>query len=162
MTRRNQMRLILHGAIFIVFSTMVQAYPGLKLAFFHGLNDPLRQYFRQSHAILLATGMFMIATGGVLPLLELTEKWIATIAWSFVISGYTFVGAFIVLIVGLRLHPPDPSQNQWAQTMAIGFPLNWINIVLVGVSGATSFLPAVFIVGGAYRAMRHTTLDDIH
>jgi hypothetical protein len=161
MTRRNQIRLIFHGALFILLSTLVAAYPGLPRAFFHPLTDSVRQYLRQGHAILMATGMFMIATSAALPLLELTDRGISWIVWSFVISGYTFLGAFGTLFLGFRHHPPIAGQTQWEQTMAIGFPLSWANIVLVGVSGATSFIPGLLIVIGAYKASRHSVLYDV-
>jgi hypothetical protein len=163
MTRRSQTRLVFHAAVFIVISTIVQAYPGLKLAFHHALNDPVRQYFRQSHAILMATGVFMIATGAALPLLELTERGISWLVWSFVISGYSFVGAFAALIAGFGLqhHLPDPKLTQWQQTIAIPFPFSWLNIGLVGLSGMASFLPGLLIVLGARNAMRRSPMDNI-
>jgi hypothetical protein len=142
---------------------MVAAYPGLPRAFLHFLNDPIRQYVRQAHAILMATGMFMIATSAALPLLELTDRGISWIVWSFVVSGYTFAGAFVALFAGFRLqhHPPDANLTQWCQTMAIPFPLNWLNIVLVGVSGATSFFPGLLIMIGAYKASQNSVLYDV-
>jgi hypothetical protein len=161
MTRRSQIRLLFHAAVFILLSTMVQVYPGLPTAFHQALSDPARQYLRQAHAILIATGIYMIATSTALPLLELTERGISWLVWSFVISGYTFLGAFAALFAGFRYHPPDATKSQWEQTMAIPFPLNWTNIVLVGVSGASSFLPAALIVLGAYRAARHSALENV-
>ena len=164
MSRRSQLRLIFHGAVFILISTMVQAYPGLQVAFFNLMGDPVRQYLRQAHLILVVTGIYMIASSMVLPLLELTSRGISLLVWSFVVSGYTFLGAFVSLFVGFGLqnHPPDPALNQWQQTMAIPFPLNWINIVMVGVSGASSFIPGLLIVWGAYKAMDHSPVDQIH
>ena len=161
MIRRSQIRLIFHGGMFILISTTLAAYPGLPRAFFHFMNDPVRQYLRQAHAILLVTGVFMLATSMALPLLELTSRGISWLVWSFVISGYTFAAALVVLFAGFTHHPPDPNLTQWCQTMAIPFPLNWINIALVGVSGATSFLPGVLIVLGAYKASQHSVVYDV-
>ena len=161
MIRRSQIRLIFHGGVFVLISTMFAAYPGLPRAFFHFLNDPVRQYLRQGHAILLVTGIFMLAASMALPLLELTARGISWLVWSFVISGYTFIAALAVLFAGFAHHPPDATLNQWHQTMAIPFPLNWLNIVLVGVSGATSFLPGVLIVLGAYKASQHSVVYDV-
>lgn len=161
MSRRSQLRLIFHGALFMVISMTVEM-PGLLIAFHHALNDPVRQYLRQAHVIVVATGIWMIATGAALPLLELTEKWIATLVWSLVVSGYTFLISLAVLFIGFRYDPPDPAKNQWDQTMAIPFPLGWINIGLIGLSGLTSLIPGVLIVWGAWKAMRHSPVDQIH
>jgi hypothetical protein len=161
MTRRNQVRLIFHGAVFIVISTMVEAFPGLLITFHNVMSDPVRQYWRQSHSILMVTGIYMIATSMALPLLELTSRGISWIVWSFVVTGYSFIGASATIFLGLYLHPPDPKCNQWDQTMAIGFPLNWVNIILVGITGAASFLPGLLMVVGAYKASRHSVLYDV-
>lgn len=163
MTRRSQLRLILHGAVFILISTILAAYPGLSRAFFHLWNDPIRQNLRQVHAIIMATGIFMIATSMALPLLQLTSRGISWLVWSFVITGYAFLAAFATLLAGFLLtHAPDPTKTQWEQTMAIPFPLNWINIILLGVVAVASFLPGPLIVRGAYMAMRYSPIDDIH
>ena len=161
MIRRSQIRLIFHGGVFILISTMLAAYPGLPKAFHSFLNDPVRQYLRQAHMILMVTGIYMLAASMTLPLLELTARGVSWLVWSFVVSGYTFVGAFLTLFAGFRHHPPSQGLTQWQQTMAIGLPLNWMNIVFVGVSGTTSFLPGVLIVLGAYRASQHSALNDV-
>ena len=59
MIRRSQIRLIFHGGVFIVISTMLAAYPGLPKAFHSLLNDSVRQYLRQAHLILMVTGIYM-------------------------------------------------------------------------------------------------------
>ncbi|MGO9607834.1 MAG: hypothetical protein ACLQAT_31280 [Candidatus Binataceae bacterium] len=132
MIRRSQIRMIFHGAVFILISTIVAAYPGLPRAFHHFWNDPIRQNLRQVHAIVMATGIFTIATSMALPLLALTARGISWLVWSFVVTGYAFLAAFATLMAGFLLtHPPDQTKTQWEQTMAIPFPLNWINIVLL-------------------------------
>jgi hypothetical protein len=161
MIRRSQIRLIFHGGVFILISTMLAAYPGLSKAFHSLLNDSVRQYLRQAHLILMVTGIYMLAASMALPLLELTSRGVSWLVWSFVISGYTFFAAFLTLFAGFRCHPPVAGLTQWEQTMGIGFPLNWINIAFVGVSGATSFLPGALIVLGAYRASQHSVLNDV-
>lgn len=162
MTRRSQVRLIFHGAVSIVISTIVEAFPGLLIAFHNVMSDPVRQYWRQSHSILMVTGIFMIATSAALPFLELTSRGISWIVWSFVVTVYSFIGASATIFVGLYRHPPDPTCTQWQQTMAIGFPLNWINIILVGITGAASLIPGFLILRGAYMAMRYSPLDELH
>jgi hypothetical protein len=171
MTRRSQLRLIFHGAVFIVISTMMEAYPGLLITFHNVMSDQVRQYWRQGHSIMMVTGIYMIATSMALPLLELTSRGISWIVWSFVVTVYSFIGATAAIFLGFYLHPPDPSCTQyppdpsctqWQQTMAIGFPLNWANIILVGITGAASFIPGVLILRGAYMAMRYSPIDEIH
>src|ERR1700676_4856136 len=162
MTRRSQLRLIFHGAVFIVISTIVEAFPGLLITFHNVMSDPVRQYWRQGDSIMMVTGIYMIATSMALPLLQLTSRGISWIVWSFVVTVYSFIGASATIFLGLYLHPPDPPQTQWQQTMAIGFPLNWAKIVLVGITGAASLIPGALILRGAYMAMRYSPLEEIH
>jgi hypothetical protein len=160
MTRRSQLRLIYHGALFMVVSMLVQL-PGLYVAFSKSLNDPLRQTMRSGHAILMATGIFMIASSMILPLLQLTSRGISWLVWSFVVSGYTFIAALAIAIPGFILNPPDPSWNQLDQAMSLPFPLGWLNLGLIGLSGGSSAIPGFLILFGAYKAMRYSVVDSI-
>jgi len=162
MIRRSQLRLIYHGSLFMVFS-MTAGIPGLYIAVNHGMDEPIRQVLRQSHAIFMATGIWMIATAAALPLLEHTERSISIIVWSLVISGYTFIAALAVLFVGFLLNPLAAQKLiQKDQLMALPYHLGWINIGLIGFSGLTSFIPGTFILWGAYKAARHSPLDAIY
>jgi len=161
MTRRSGLLLFFHGALFLVIS-MSAGTPAFFIATHQLLNDPIRQYFRQSHAIFIATGIWMIATGAALPLLQLTERGISTLAWSLVISGYTFLVALAVLFVGFQLYPPSANQKQWDSLMATPYHLGWLYVGLVVLSGITSFFPALLIVWGTYKATRYSMLDMIH
>ena len=162
MTRRSQLRLIFHGAVLIVISTMLEVFPGILIAFHNVMSDPVRQYWRQGHLIMMVTGIYMIATSMALPLLELTSRGISWIVWSFVVTVYSFIGASATIFLGLYLHPPDPTCTLWQQTMAIGFPLNWANIILVVITGVASLIPGALILRGAYMAMRYSPINEIH
>jgi hypothetical protein len=160
MTRRSQLRLLYHGALFMVVSMLVQ-FPGLWVAFTKLSSDPVRQVMRSGHAILMATGIFMVASSSILPLLQLTSRGISWLVWSFVVSGYTFIGAISIAIPGFIHRPPDPSWNQWQQAMSLPFHLGWLNVGLIGVSGGSSAIPGFLILFGAYRAMKYSVVDSI-
>ena len=161
MTRRSQLRLIYHGAIFMVVSMLLET-PGLLVAFHRLSDDPLRQTLRQSHAILMATGIFMIATTAALPLLELTARGISWLVWSFVVSGYTFIAALLIILPWFVHHPPDKGLNQWEQAMTLPLHLGWLNVGLIGLSGAASAVPGFLILLGAYKSLQHLPFDDLH
>jgi len=161
MTRRSQLRLIYHGALFMVVSMLVQL-PGLYVAFSKLLNDPLRQAMRSGHAILIATGIFMIASSMILPLLQLTSRGISWLVWSFVVSGYTFIDALAIAIPGFILHPPGANlTTQWQQAMSLPYHLGWLNVGLIGLSGGSSAVPGFLILFGAYKAMKYSVVDSI-
>jgi len=76
MQRRSQLRLILHGAIFMVV-TMTVGVAQFWVALHYPFGEPVRQALRSWHSILMTTGIWMIATGAGLPLLELTSRGIS-------------------------------------------------------------------------------------
>src|ERR1700688_1639335 len=100
MPRRSQLRLIFHGAIFMLVTMIVGFFEFFLLSLPHAFDEPVRQSLRQWHAILMTTGIWMIATGAGLPLLELTSRGISWLVWMLVISGYTFILSLIVLGLG--------------------------------------------------------------
>ncbi len=163
MTHRSQLRAILHGALLMLISMTVEV-PGFIYALRHGTDEPIRLYLRQSHTVLMATGVWMIATGMALPLLELAEKWITSLVWVLIITGYSFMIAIAVFIAGLWIYHPDPTlhPHQIDQLMALPCFLRWTNLGLIAVSGVTSLISGVLIVVGAYRAMRYSITDMIH
>jgi hypothetical protein len=163
MTRRNQLRLIFHGALVLTLSMVVEM-PGLCYAFHHGTDDLVRFYLRQAHAVLMATGIWMIATGMALPLLELTSRGISWLAWSLVLTAYTFAGAVGIFIAELaRLHLVSQTyRTQMEQLHQLPAYARWTNLLLLGASGATSFIAGLLIAGGAFMALRHSPIDDIH
>jgi len=160
MIRRSQLRLVFHGAIFMVI-TMLVGGPELKLAFKFHFDEPVRQALRQWHAILMATGIWMIAIGAALPLLELTSRGISWIVWTLVFSGYSFTFSLGVLFAGFLRYPAASSLTiQWCQIKALHY-FGFINFGLIVSNGVTSLIPALLIVWGAYRSMRHLPIDQI-
>jgi uncharacterized membrane protein len=143
---------------------MLVEVPGLKFAFTHHTDNLVRLYLRQAHTVLMGTGVWMIATGTALPLLELTARGISWLVWSLVISAYTFLLAVSVFIAGLCYYHLDPNKypDQIHQLRAMSPYLQWINISFLSVSGVTSLLAGLLIVRGAFMAMRHSPIDDIH
>ena len=163
MTRRNQLRLIFHGALVLTLSMVVEA-PGLIYAFGHGTDDLVRFYLRQAHSVLMATGIWMIATGMTLPLLELTERGITWLTWSLVFTAYTFALAVGVFIAELIHHPLNPQDypTQMSQLATMPWYVRWPNIACLAATGATSLIAGLLTIRGAYMAMRDTPMNDIH
>lgn len=160
MPHRSQMRLILHGAIFLVIAMAVGG-PGLWLALNCGFDQPVRQSLRQFHAILISTGIWMIATGAGLQLLELTSRGISWTVWTLVVSGYAFTLSLAVLLIGLWFYPAAASiPTQIEQIKALHW-FGWINLVLILFSGLITMIPALLIIRGAFMAMRHSAIDHI-
>jgi len=161
MTRSSQLRLIIHGSFFMLF-TMTVGLPELYIAFHFQMDLPIRQILRQSHAIFMATGIWMIATAAVLPLLEHTYRSFSIIVWSLILSGYTFIAALAVLFVGFWLNPAAARLPiQICQLKALPYYLGYLNAALVGLSGITGLIAGLFIFWGAYKAARHSPLDAI-
>ena len=162
MTRRGQLRLIYYGALLMLISMSVEA-PGMYYPLYSTAGDFIRQYLRTTHAVLMPTGIWMIATGAILPLLELTSRGVSWTVWSMVVSAYTFLLAMAVLIVGLWIYP-DALQypTQIFQLDHLPVLLKWTNLGLLLVSGVTSLIAALVIVWGAVKSLRHSPIDDIH
>jgi hypothetical protein len=162
MPRRSQLRLILHGAIFMLVTMTVGFFEFRLVSLRFGSDDSVRQALRQWHAILMTTGIWMIATGAGLPLLELTSRGITWLVWMLVFSGYTFMLSLVVLLLGFWAHPEALKETiQTKQIHALGW-YGWINVGLIIINGVTSMIPAGIIVRGAVMGMRHTPIDDIH
>jgi hypothetical protein len=162
MTRRNQIRLIFHGALVLTLSMLVEV-PGLWFSFNHHPDNLVRFYLKQAHSVLMVTGIWMIATGMTLPLLELTARGISWVAWSLVYTAYTFalsVGIFIAELARLHLDP-QKYPDQIDQLHQMPRYIQWINLSFLGATGATSLIAGVLIVTGAYKASKHSVLYDV-
>jgi len=143
---------------------MIVETPGLFYAFGHGTDDLVRFYLRQAHSVLMVTGIWMIATGMALPLLELTERGISWLAWSLIFTAYTFalaVGMFIAELIHHPLNSQDFS-TQTSQLEAMPWYVHWPNLFFLAATGATSLIAGLLIVRGAFMAMRHSPIDEIH
>jgi hypothetical protein len=99
-----------------------------------------------------------------LPLLELTERGISWLAWSLVFTAYTFALAVGVFIAELIHHPLDPQQypTQTSQLGTMPWYVQWLNLLCLAATGATSLFAGLLIIRGAFMAMRHSPIDDIH
>ncbi|MGO9450124.1 MAG: hypothetical protein ACLQDV_03600 [Candidatus Binataceae bacterium] len=160
MTRRGRSLLIFNGALLMLLA-MSAGIPGFPLAIHKEWLNPVRQYFRQAHSILMVTGIWLLVTGLVLPSLELTDRWILTVTWSLILSGYSFLAALVVLAIGFMLNPPI-YLIQWDQLVTTPYHLGGVYTALVSVSGLTSFIGGLCIVMGSYKMIRRSTLDMIH
>jgi hypothetical protein len=163
MTRHNQLRLIFHGALVLTLSMLVEV-PGLYFAFHHHPDNLVRFYLRQAHSVLMATGIWMIATAMALPLLELTARGVSWLAWSLVFTAYTFglaVGIFIAELSRLHLSP-QKFPDQIDQLHQMPSYVQWLNLSFLAATGATSLFAGLLILRGSFMAMRHSPIDDIH
>jgi len=161
-TQRGQLRLYFHASLFIVLA-MTFGTPGLWFTF----NDPFlneyRQFVRQSHVILILTGIWMITSGVILPMLDLSERAISAIVWMLVSSGYTFIVAITLLGILLKILGPQPADlSQWEILIKAPYHLAYVYMTLITVSGLTSFFPGVLLLVGARNALRQYLQDAIH
>src|SRR5580700_3264559 len=101
MTPRSQLRLYFHGSLFIALAMSLATLPLYTITLRREFLDTYRQFVRQSHLILVLTGIWMLASGAMLPLLDLTQRSISITVWSLVSSGYTFLLAIALLAVVL-------------------------------------------------------------
>jgi hypothetical protein len=121
-----------------------------------------RQFVRSSHVILVLTGVWMVASAGLLPLLNLTQRWVSVIVWTLIASGYTFIVAIAFLAVILIMSPLRDSTNQWLMLQAAPYYLGYVYIVILTISGLTSLLPGILMVGGTYKALKQYPQGAVH
>jgi hypothetical protein len=163
MARRSQLRLFFHGTIFILASMMV-GLPGFILAVDKELADYTRQFVRQSHAILMSSGIWLVASGGVLPLLDLTQRSMSQLVWFLIAGGYLFLASIPVLAIALPLKPPPPwSVNvaQWDQLKGVPYHLGIVFMALLGISSLSFLFGAIVTLLGAGKALRQSIADSV-
>ena len=124
--------------------------------------DAHRQFVRQSHLILVLTGIWMVASAGMLPLLNLTQRWISVIVWTLISSGYTFIVAIILLAILLRMTPQPDGKAQWDMLMNARYHLGYVYLGILTISGLTSLIPGILMVGGAYKALQQYAQGAVH
>src|SRR5271165_140937 len=109
MARRAALWLILHGSIVMLIGMFI-GFPGFAVSRDYPMTSDMRLFFRQSHLIPLATGIWMIAIAGGLPQLTLSDRSASALVWSLVVSAYSFVVAQIVWAIALRIgsHITEP------------------------------------------------------
>jgi len=162
MIRRGQLRLYFHGVIFLV-TAMVIGGPGMGLTFHREFLDQLRQFVRQSHLILMLTGIWMMASGAALPILDLTSRGLAILVWSLVVSGYTFLVSVAIfgLVFALESGLQVPLTTQWAQLSAAPYHLRYFYLTFLTANGIASLVAAWILVRGAQNALKESLVDAI-
>jgi hypothetical protein len=109
------------------------------------MDDEVRLFYRQSHLIPLATGIWMIAIAGGLPQLSLTDRSASALVWSLVISAYSLVLAQAIwgtaLLIGSSVQQP-PAQYLYAGALI--------------VTAVGALIGTYLIVSGAYSALRQS------
>lgn len=162
MTRRGQLRLYFHGVL-LLLAAMALGGPGLGLTLHRVWIDQFRQFVRQSHLILMLTGIWMMASAAALPLLDLTSRALAILVWSLVVSGYTFLVSVAVfgLVFALGTGYPMPYPTQWSQLTAAPYHLRFFYMLFLSVNGVASLVAAVMLVRGARNALKQSLVDAI-
>ena len=162
MIRRGQLYLFFHGSLFIVIAMTASILPLYIFTIQKEFLDVWRQFVRSSHVILVVTGVWMVASAGVLPLLNLTQRWVSVIVWTLIASGYTFIVAIALLAVILIISPLRDSTDQWSMLKAAPYYLGYIYIAILTISGSTSLLPGILMVGGTYKALKQYGQGAVH
>jgi hypothetical protein len=144
MARRAALWLILHGAIVMLVGMFV-GFPGFFVGMAHPMDDEVRLFYRQSHLIPLATGIWMIAVAGGLSQLSLSDRSASALVWSLVISAYSLVLAQAIwgtaLLVGSSVQHP-PAQYLYAGALI--------------VTAVGALIGTYLIVSGAYSALKQS------
>ena len=144
MARRAALWLILHGAIVMLIGMFV-GFPGFAISRDYPMTSDMRLFFRQSHLIPLATGIWMIAIAGVLPQLSLSDRSASALVWSLVVSAYSFVLAQMVWGIALRMGS-DIAQP----------PAEYPYEAALAVTAVGALIGVCLILYGAYSALRQS------
>jgi len=144
MARRAALWLILHGAIVMLIGMFV-GFPGFAVSRHCPMTSDMRLFFRQSHLIPLATGIWMIAIAGVLPQLSLSDRGASALVWSLVVSAYSLVVAQTVWGIALRIGSDikvPPAEYPYDAALA--------------VTALGALIGVCLILYGAYSALRQS------
>lgn len=141
MTERTGLQILFHGAI-VLFVGLLCGFP-FAAAVTDTWGDEAVRAWRLAHVGLAGVGIWLIATGAAVPRLALGDWTASVLAWSVVMSAYTFVlGLVIAPVAGVRgLQRSGPA-------------LNWVVFAgnTVGVLGA--LIGGALMIIGAHRALR--------
>ncbi len=143
MPRRGHLRLFLHGSILLVFS-MVLGIPAFSL-FSKGMPEWIHLFWRQSHVILMLTGVWMIAVGSAIPHLALTDRREGFLTGSMIISGYAFV--LSLPIQGTAVYNGCANKDL---TGCTGYNLY---VFVLGINGALALVAALIVIIGAFSVL---------
>ena len=139
MIARLQLHVILHGAIVLLVGLLC-GLPFGSVAMRAG--DEAARAWRVAHAGGAATGTMLIAIAAVLPRLRLTDLLAWLLAWTLIVSAYSFtLGVIVAAITGAR-------------GLAAGGSAASVVVFLAYVVGATGALLAVGLtIAGAAAAL---------
>jgi len=135
---RERSLLIMHGAGIILLGLLAGF-----MAVVEELAGSQPTIWRASHGALLLAGVWLLASGPVLPTLVLPEKQRRALCWSLLVTGYAFTSAVLIqAITGVRALSPHGSL--------------WTTIAYVAniVTPAAGVVAAVLTVSGARGALR--------
>ena len=148
MARRGTLRLIFHGTIFLAIGMLV-GFPGFLYGPPKSIDDEFRLFFRQSHLIPIATGIWLIASGAVLPNLNLKNGSASLLVWSLIVSSYSLLLAQAAWFTALQLGWTEKAGKPVIHTPLAPLYIGALVVVAVGaVIGNTVMLL------GAYSALR--------
>ena len=137
MTEFYPIFLILNGSI-IVFIGLITGLP-LRSAIVKKRNELINPW-RATHTVLITDGILVIIVGLIISRLLLNDLEVELIAWSLVISGYSFVVAFIV--------------GSWKRVRGLTpmpFGLNTLLFVFHFIGAAGSLVAVALIIYGSLR-----------
>ena len=133
----TQRRLVLHGAIILLVGLLCG-----YLAVLEEVSSSGRTWIA-AHSALLMTGVWLIATAAVLPLLELPQRERTALRLSLTGGAYSFMAAVLIqAATGVRAISPDVSGIS-----LVAFAAN-----LLAVTG--TILAAALTILGAWNGLR--------
>ncbi|HKV73263.1 MAG TPA: hypothetical protein VJN95_01990 [Gemmatimonadales bacterium] len=135
---RERSLLIMHGAGILLIGLLTGF-----MAVVEELAGSQPTIWRASHGALLLAGVWLLASGPVLPALVLPEKQRRALCWSLLVMGYAFTSAVLIqATTGVRALSPHGSV--------------WTLIAYVAnlVTPAAGVIAAVLTVVGARAALR--------
>ena len=148
MTRRGTLRLIFHGTIFLAIGMLV-GFPGFLYGPPKSIDDEFRLFFRQSHLIPIATGVWLIANGAALPNLNLKNGSASLLVWSLIVSSYSLLLAQAAWFTALQLGWTEKAGKQVIHT-----PLGPLYIGALVVVGVGAVIGNTVMLLGAFSALR--------
>lgn len=140
MTRRGHLQLFIHGSLFLIASYLC----GLPAFFTFKpvLHPTTMDFWRQSHIILISTGVWTIAVGAVLPYLEMNEVLERILTWLMISSGWLFIFSLPIRLMSI-LSNLDIENGPYTRPY-VGF---------LGANGLTALIAAGLVVRTAYLAL---------
>jgi len=130
-------RLVFHAAIVLLVGLLC-GFPAVA-----ELGDQTFRAWRAAHLGLITTGIWILVTAAVLPVLVLGRREALALVWSLLATGYGFMTATLIeAVTGVRaVEPTGPAAN------AVAFAGN-----TVGILGA--LLSVLLMLMGARAALK--------